>query len=72
MKYRIDQGDPGCVALGICECGRRFLALDRPTALERLARHEAIWHPADKNVRANLSKSRRAGRPPKIQPTSVG
>jgi len=72
MKYRIDQGDPDQVALGICECGQRFLALDRPTALARLGLHEAIWHPADKNVRANLAKLRRAGRTRKIQPTSVG
>jgi len=57
MKYRIDQGDHDQVALGICECGQRFLALDRPTALARLGLHEAIWHPADKNVRAKLSPS---------------
>ena len=54
MKYRIDQGDPDQVALAICACGRRFLALDRPAALNRLAEHESVWHPHDKNVRSKL------------------
>lgn len=57
MKYRIDQGEPGQVALGICACGQRFLALDRAAALARLGVHEAVWHPADKNVRAKLTPS---------------
>lgn len=59
MKYRIDQGDPDQVALAICACGRRFLALDRPAALTRLAEHERVWHPSDTTVRANLAHSTR-------------
>lgn len=59
MKYRIDQGDPDQVALAICACGRRFLALDRPAALTRLAEHERVWHPADSNVRSKMPPTTR-------------
>lgn len=71
MKYRVDQGDPDAgVAVGLCECGSRFLAFDRVSVLERLAAHEKVRHPADKNARADLAKARRAGKTRKIQPTS--
>lgn len=70
MKYRVDQGDPDAgVAVGLCACSRRFLAFDRVGVLERLAAHEKVAHPADKNVRADLAKARRAANTPKIQPT---
>jgi hypothetical protein len=64
MRYRIDQGDPASrVVVAICECGSRFLAVDRPSALTRLAAHEAIRHPRDKNARADLAKLTRPKRP---------
>ena len=65
MKYRVDQGKPDQVALGICECGQRFLALDRQAALTRLALHEAVWHPHDKNVRSRLTPSQTRRTTPK-------
>lgn len=72
MRYRIDQGDPASrVALGLCECGSRFLAADRLTALRRLAAHEKARHPADKHARPDLAKAlrpRRADSKAKIQP----
>ncbi len=69
MKYRVDQGDPDAgVAVGLCGCGRRFLAFDRVGCLERLAAHERVQHPTDKNARADLAKARRAGGTRKIQP----
>lgn len=65
MRYRIDQGDPEAgIVLGLCACGRRFLAFERVGCLERLAAHERVTHPADKNARAALAAARR----PKTQP----
>lgn len=54
MKYRIDQGDRTCMALGICDCGDRFAAVNRAAALRRLGEHERIRHPDDTNVRSKL------------------
>lgn len=63
MRYRIDAG--ATTWLAICECGQRFLAMDRPAALTRLALHEQVWHPADKNVRSRLAPSARHAGPRK-------
>lgn len=66
MKYRVDQGDPDAgVAVGICACGRRFLAFDRVGCLERLAAHEKVHHPAAKDARVGLAQARRARNTPK-------
>lgn len=67
MRYRVDAGDPAAgVAVGLCECGRRYLAFDRIGCLARLAAHEKIHHPADKHARAGLAQARRrAGGTPK-------
>lgn len=55
MNYRIDTTPTTAVAL--CACGSRFLALSRPAALARLAEHERVWHPADKDVRTKCAPS---------------
>lgn len=66
MKYQIDTSAAHCnVALGLCECGARFIALNATAARERLAAHETQVHPADMNVRKaiqDLERRRRKAR----------
>lgn len=65
MKYRVDRGDPNSgVAVGLCSCGNRFLAFDQIGCMRRLADHEKVHHPGDKDARAGLAQAlRRAADP---------
>lgn len=57
MKYQIDVSAPHCnLALAVCSCGSRFLAVSELAALDRLAAHERQIHPNDRNVRDALRK----------------
>ena len=59
---RVDQGDSGCPALGLCWCGARFLHTTRAGALGRLAWHEELAHPDVSYARDALSTDKRRRR----------
>lgn len=60
MRVRVDIGTPAArVALGLCACGYRGLAVSHLAALERLAAHEQQTHPEDRHARAALASYRR-------------
>lgn len=54
MRTTVDESS--CSALGLCECGSRFLAVTYTQARRRLAQHEETAHPSDKHARDALRK----------------
>lgn len=63
MKYTIDEGAAHSnIAIGICECGARFLAMNADDARERLAMHERNVHPKDFAARDSARRRRKKTR----------
>lgn len=63
MKYTIDKGAPHTnIAIGICDCGARFLAMNADDARERLAMHERNVHPDDRDARPAARRQRKKAR----------